>query len=244
MNMTKTKDFPDKWGNDKLTEFIDVAITNVTATFYRDKNECPLLIEIDSIFQTIAEALDHPRNRMVESLLLYRTHSAFRASSILAMSGMNPEAFAQLRTCLENALYALHIYKNSGLNEVWLNRHTNEESLKAVKNKFKISDAKNTLKNTDSKNYAVASKLYDRTIDFGAHPNEMASTSGLILEEEGENIKLQPIYASGGNMQQRHAMKSSAQVGVCSLYILREIFKERFDILGLTARLDKLRTGL
>ena len=109
---------------------------------------------------------------------------------------------------------------------------------------IKISDAKNTLKDIDTKNHEVASKLYDRTIDFGGHPNEMAITSSFTIEEKDGDIKLQQIYASGVNMQQRHAMKSAAQVGVCSLYILREIFKERFDILGLTARLDKLRSGL
>jgi len=242
--MTKTKEFPDKWQSDSLTKFIDVAIDNIVATFYRDKNECPVLIEIDNIFQSIATALDHPGNKLVESMLLYRTHSAFRASAMLAMSGMNPESFAQLRTCLENALYALHIHKNAGLDEIWLNRHIDEDSLKAVKNKFRISDTKKTLKDASTKHYEVASQLYERTIDFGAHPNEMATTSSLIIEEKDGNIKLQQTYASGGNMQQRHVMKSAAQVGVCSLFILREIFKERFDILGLTAKLDVLSNDL
>ena len=242
--MTKTRDFPDNWTNDSLTSFIDVAINNITATFYRDKTECPLIIEIDNIFLEIAEALDHPGDRIVESILLYRTHSSFRAACILAMSGMSPESFVQMRNCLENALYALHIYKNKGLDEIWLNRHTDEASLKTVKNNFKISDVKETLKRTDKKNHEVASTLYDRTIDFGAHPNEMASTSSAIMEENEDGIKLQQIYASGGNMQQRHAMKTTAQVGLCSLLTLRHIFKERFDILGLTVKLDKLRSAL
>ena len=51
--MTKTKDFPDEWERDSLTEFMDVAINNIVATFYRDKSECPVLIKIDSIFQSI-----------------------------------------------------------------------------------------------------------------------------------------------------------------------------------------------
>ena len=105
-------------------------------------------------------------------------------------------------------------------------------------------DVKQTLENTDATNYKVAQILYDRTIDFGAHPNEMASTSSLTITEENGAIKLQQIYLTGGNIQQRHAMKTASQVGVCSLFILREIFKDRFNILGLTARLDKLKSVL
>jgi hypothetical protein len=242
--MVVTRKFPDNWASDSLTEYIDTAINNIAATHANDKNEYPLIKEIDSIYLEIAQGLNNPGGRVVESILLLRSHAAFRAAAMLAMCGMGPETFVQLRSCLENALYSLHIHKNSGYDEIWLNRHTDDKSLKEVKNKFKMGDVKNTLKETDKTNYKVASILYDRTIDFGAHPNEMASTSSLTIEKENGDTKLQQIYLSGGNMQQRHAMKTTAQTGVCSLYILREIFKDRFDILGLTARLDKLRSVL
>lgn len=242
--MTITRKFPDNWASDSLTEYIDTAINNITATHANDKNEYPLIKEVDSIYLEIAQGLNNPGGRVVESILLLRSHAAFRASAMLAMSGMGPETFVQLRSCLENALYSLHIHKNSGYDKIWLNRHANDKSLKEVKNKFKMIDVKNTLKETDKENYKVVSELYDRTIDFGAHPNEMASTSSLTIEKKDGDIKLQQAYLTGGNMQQRLAMKSTAQVGVCSLYILREIFKNRFNILGLTERLDRLRDML
>lgn len=239
--MTKTCDFPDNWATDSLSKYIDVAIKNIGATFANDKNEYPLISEIDRIYLEIAQALNNPGERIIEAILLYRSHSSFRAAAMLAMSGMVPETFVQLRNCLENALYSLHIQKNEGYGEIWLNRHTDDDSLKAVKNHFKMVNVKKTLQETDANNYEVAQKLYDRTIDFGAHPNEMASTSSLAITEENGDIKLQQTYLTGGDMQQRHAMKTAAQVGVCTLYILRKIFKERFDILGLTEKLDKLR---
>jgi len=242
--MAETRNFPDSWSKDSITEFVDTAINNIAATYANDKNEYPLVSEIDRIFLEIAQALNHPGERIVEAILLLRSHAAFRAAVMLAMSGMGPETFVQLRSCLENSLYSLHIHKNEGYDEIWLNRHTDNDSLKAVKNNFKMVDVKKTLQATDASNYEVASKLYERTIDFGAHPNEMASTSSLTIEEENGDIKLRQVYLTGGNMQQRHAMKSTAQVGVCSLYILREVFKERFNKLGLTESLDKLRNVL
>lgn len=242
--MTKICDFPDNCATDSLSEYIDAAINNIAATFANDKNEYPLISEIDSIFFEIAQAINNPGERIVEAILLLRSHSSFRASAMLAMSGMVPETFVQLRNCLENALYSLHIHKNEGYDEIWLNRHTDDDSLKAVKRHFLMVDVKRTLQETDAKNYEVAQTLYDRTIDFGAHPNEMAATSSLTITEENGDTRLQQVYLTGGDMQQRHAMKTAAQVGVCALYVLREIFRERFDILGLTARLDKLRDVL
>ena len=133
--MTKTCDFPDDWTNDSLSEFIDIAVNNIAATYAKDKNEYPLLSEIDSIYLEIAKALNRPGERIVEAVLLLRSHSAFRAAVMLAMSGMLPETFVQLRNCLENSLYSLHIYKNKGHDEIWMNRHVDEDSLRAVKNK-------------------------------------------------------------------------------------------------------------
>ena len=242
--MTKICEFPDSWTNDSLSEYTDTAINNIAATYANNKTEYPLISKVDSIYLDIAQGLNNPGGRVVESILLFRSHASFRASAMLAMCGMCPETFVQLRNCLENALYSLHIYKNKGYDEIWLNRHTDEDSLKAVKNKFKMFDVKKTLEKTDPLNYKVSSQLYDRTIDFGAHPNEMASTSSLTIEKNKGDIKFEQSYLTGGTMQQQHAMKSTAQVGVCSLYVFREIFKNRFDILGLTAKMDKLRDVL
>ena len=47
--MTKTCDFPDNWATDPLSEYINTAINNIAATFANDKNEYPLVSEIDSI---------------------------------------------------------------------------------------------------------------------------------------------------------------------------------------------------
>ena len=134
--------------------------------------------------------------------------------------------------------------RNSGLDEVWLRRHDDDSSLKKTKGEFKFSKVIQTLESEDKKNADVARYLYERTIDFGAHPNERAVTANLSIENVNGGKKLQQTYLAVGTLTQRHSMKTTAQVGLCSLYTFRLIFRERFDILGLTALMDKHRDVL
>jgi hypothetical protein len=52
------------------------------------------------------------------------------------------------------------------------------------------------------------------------------------------------IYLEGDSIQLRLALKTTAQVGVCSLSLFRSIYKERFDILGVTGAIDHIKNGL
>lgn len=237
------REFPENWASDGPTQFIDLACNNVVATFVQDKEEYPLVRNIDGFYYSIVKHLIDPEG-ILEAILIMRCHAAFRASFLLGMSGMAPETFVQVRSCLENALYALHINKNPGHDEVWANRHKDDASLKQVKDKFRMVDVMTTLENTDPANHKVAKLLYERTIDFGAHPNERAATSSLIIEERDGSKKIKQNYLAGGTLQQRHAMKTVAQVGLCALYVFREIFTKKFDILGVTNEMDKHRNIL
>jgi hypothetical protein len=97
------------------------------------------------------------------------------------MAGQIAEVFPQLRACLEYAAYALHIDRNNDLVEVWLRRHDDHDTLNAVKNHFKISEIKKSIRTTNRHVADVFDELYQRTIDFGGHPNERAITGNLMI---------------------------------------------------------------
>jgi hypothetical protein len=99
-------------------------------------------------------------------------------------------------------------------------------------------------KSIDTKEGSVAELLYDRTIDNGAHPNEQALMQVLQLNERAEHVEFKMIYLEGDSIQLRLALKTTAQVGVCSLSLFRSIYKERFDILGVTGAIDHIKNGL
>ncbi|MBH0200251.1 MAG: hypothetical protein HP497_12665 [Nitrospira sp.] len=85
--------------------------------------------------------------------------------------------------------------------------------------------------------------MYDRTIDYGAHPNEQALMQVLQLNESAEHVELKMNYLDGDSIQLRLTLKTTAQVGVCSLTLFRSVYKERFDILGVTGAIDYIKNG-
>lgn len=234
---------PSDWTDDDLTYFIQLATNNIIATFHNKKKDFEIIKNIDKFFQTI---IDHLLNApdFLAAMLLLRTHSAYRGACRLSLSGQVPETFVLLRSCIENALYALHINQNPEAGEKWLKRHDDKESLKVAKNEFKYV---NVIKTLDSVNPSICQTvriLYERSIDFGAHPNERSITSSMKIIEKGERTEFKQLYLTGDTEQLSHGLKSTSQAGLCALYILRHVFKERFDILGITQKMDNYRSTL
>ena len=177
-------------------------------------------------------------------MFLMRAHSAYRGACRLAMSGQCPESFILLRNCIENSLYALHVFKHDGTEEIWVRRHNDDDSLKAVKAEFTYRNVSGTLEEENPDIAATTKGLYERCIDFGGHPNERAITSSMKIKETENGKEYQQVYLSGDTIEMDHAIKSTAQVGLSSLFIFRSIYKERFDILNITQRIDTLKDQL
>ncbi len=237
------RQFPENWANDNITSYIDSAISNIVATTQADNPAYPIISEIEDNFKTIVQNLINT-NSVLEAVLLMRAHSAFLAGSMLAMGGQATESFMVFRGVLENALYALHIFNNEAAGDIWLNRHQDDESLINSRYYFSYGKVSQTIRAENLAIAEVSEMLYRRSIDFGAHPNERASSSAMqIIEEEGKKT-IKQNYLAGGSEPQIHALKTGAQIGVCTLEIFRIIFRHRFDILGLTERVDALKQNL
>jgi hypothetical protein len=234
---------PPRWSDDALSSFLNQAFQNTLATFVRKQQGFALLVRIDNSFLRIGENLVNPPDILGATLLL-RSHSAFRAACRLATSGQAPDAFPVLRACLEYALYALHINTTPPLGEVWIRRHDDEDAKRRVRREFQHVTVMETLRARDAILHPIIEQLYDRAIDFGAHPNERAITGSMTLQEQPDRVVIQQIYLHGDSLSLDHVIKTSAQIGLGSLCILRHIFRERFDILGLRDVIDQLRREL
>ena len=230
---------PSRWADDPLSEFIQAAFKNSLATFVHKKHAFDLLLKIDGVFRTIGENLDNAGSPLVPSLL-HRSHSAFLASCRLSMSGQAVETFPLLRSCLEYALYALHINENPVLAEVWICRHENEESLRKAKRSFKHVRVMQTLLNSNAALHSDLTKLYERTIDFGGHPNERGVSSSAAMRTEGGVVAIRNQFLHGDSLALDHALKTAAQISLGSLMVFRLIFRERFDQLRISETIDSL----
>jgi hypothetical protein len=142
---------------------------------------------------------------------------------------------------LEYALYALHINENPALAEVWLRRHENEESLKKAKRSFRHVDVMKTLLTNDDALHSSLSELYQRTIDFGGHPNERAVSSSSKMWQEGDTTVIRNQFLHGDSPALDHALRSTAQIGLGSLLVFQLIYKDRFDLLGLHDTIESLK---
>lgn len=237
------KELPPNWGADPITDFIEQARNNTFASYANLKSRYNPLVSVDKLFRDIANNLTNTKE-FVPSFFLMRSHSSFLGGVRLALSGQVPETYMVLRGTLENALYGLYVSRNPESAETWLNRHEDKKCKQQTRSLFSYGNVIRHLESVDKKSYAAASQLYERCIDLGAHPNERSVTGVMNMSESDKELHYEVAYLIGNTPALHLAMKSTAQVGVCSLDIFHKVFKERFDILGVTEGLDKLKNIL
>lgn len=234
---------PSGWGDDSLSEFIDKTRNNVFASFERLRPQYKRLADIDSAFRVIGQNLDNPPDWFT-ALFLFRAHSSYLGGAHLALAGQLPEAYMLLRGCLENGLYAFYFHRNPDSRDRWLRRHEGNSAKKTVQSEFQIRALLRLLDRHEGKVAVVARDLYERTIDFGGHPNERALTQVLKLSKSDDGRRLDLNYLTGHTEAMDLCLKTTMQVGVWALMVFDRVFPERFALLGLSDSLKHLQEGL
>jgi len=234
---------PPNWADDSLSKFIQDTIDNTYATFHNLKPPYNRLKDIHITLQKIVDNIENTPDWFA-TFFVVRSHSAFLGAVRLALSGQVPEAYMVLRGCLENALYGFYVTRKPGCQETWLRRHDSEESKKQMRKEFKIRNLIDLLEKEDDRLGNIAKDLYERTIDYGGHPNERALLSVTTKHVDEDKTRFQSAYLIGKEPALELCLKSCSQIGACSLSIFQMIYKERFDILGLSDALILLKKGL
>ena len=235
-------DFAPEWGADTLSEFIDKAFHNIAATSVNLPAEYGALRKIHDIFLKITDNL-HQSPEIISGFMLFRTHSSFLAACRLCLSGQLPETFMVLRSCLESALYGLYVHGDNARQLVWLLRHDNDAAMKEMKQQFTVRKVMDHLGVLDAKTQDIAQKLYDRTIDYGGHPNEKAVFTQMGTHRENTRINFRHDHFVCGAPFLNGCLKTTAQVGICSLDVFYYVFRDRYRILGMDAELNEIRRG-
>lgn len=230
---------PPDWGKDEITSFLDHARGNQFATFVH-KSVVRHLIEIDACFQRIERGWINPRPEFV-TLFMFRAHGAYRAALGAAMAGQAFEVFPLLRSCLECAAYALHIGDSDQRVETWIRRHDDAQARNRMRNEFATGRLRESIELHGGRMLSVFDEMYERTVDFGGHPNEQALLSNMIREDEEGRTEFQTVFLHGDSLQLDHALKSTGQVGLWALHAFQLIFRDRFMLLGVRERLTELR---
>jgi hypothetical protein len=234
---------PPGWGDDPLSKFIQGTIENTYATFHNLKEWYNRLSDIHQAFSKVAENMDRTPD-FLAFFFLVRSHSAYLAGVRLALSGQVPEAYMALRGSLECALYGLYVARKKISSEVWLRRDEDDAAKKKVKQEFKVLNLFEVLESENHKLLKITRLLYERTIDYGGHPNQQAFLSVMNRQSDESKITFQSAYMIGNEPALQLCLKTSAQIGTCALSIIRQVFRERFDLLSVSDDLENLKRGL
>ena len=177
-----------KWGESYLTRFLADAHKNILIAYVKQRGYFEMLHNLGVLLEKLNAWLtysDSDLSSFVVLSLFARACGNFFAAVRLAASGQLTESYAQLRVCIENALYASYIRSKPGLAQVWADRHQSEEKRKKCRDSFKISSM---IENLQSQSRALAKRVkkeYDTCIDFGAHPNERSVVPNLQMAKNG-----------------------------------------------------------
>src|SRR5262249_36974864 len=154
---------------------------------------------------------------------LWQTHDHFLGAVRLGLSGQLPGACALLRLSLESALYGLYVAGNSNRQEIWAKRHDDNSSRRHSKKEFTVRKIMDHLRSVDAKTQGIVDQLYQRTIDYGGHPNPRAVLPGIEIEESGRTTNFSMDHFQCGDVRQMACLKLAAQVGICSLDVLYHV---------------------
>ena len=212
---------------------------DVTRAFAVDK-----LKTIDAQFVKASQDWKNPQNQ-IAALLLIRCHSAFRGAASLAMAGQAVETYVLSRATLEYAAYAVHIDHNPDMEFVWLDRHQGPEAMSKQRSEFSHRRVSASVTAANRHAGRRFEDLYQRTIDFGGHPNERSVTgSTKMIKDQPGKIEMLVVMLHDDGIHLDHALKTVAQSGLTALEMLQSVFNARFELLGINAAMLELRDGL
>lgn len=230
---------PPNWDADEIARYIDNCRQNQYATF-ANKGSLKPLKQIDKCFR---RALDKPINPRPWFPLqfLHRSHSAFLAATGMAMAGQTVEVYALLRLSLESAAYGFYINRNVARAERWLRRHDSNAEKRSVQQEFQHRKIKEHIYGSAKVLAEIYERLYERTIDFGAHPNEKGFSSHTKILKDQEQTEFLQIYLQEDGPQLDQAIKTAGQVGFWALSIFQLVYPEKWELLGIKFELNELR---
>ena len=242
MDQLTPRPTPPGWGTDTLTQYLDTFRGNQLSTFANKRSEVIDLTTIDTMFRKLSEGAVNPQP-LLPMGFLQRAHSAYLSACGAVMAGQLHEAQALLRVSLEQAGYGHYIGDNQKRWTRWMDRH--EPRTKSQQDKwreeFTHGKVARGIAAADPDVGRSYNELYDRTIDYGAHPNQLGDSMGSTLEEtEDGDARFVTIYLHADGLMMDFALRTTAQVGLCVLRIAQLIYPLRMKATGVQFQLETI----
>jgi hypothetical protein len=246
-NLSKPR--PDGWDESLLGPHFEHMWSNSLATFANMGN-ARRARDVDALMYHFATNLGKVKGKAaldigLPLLLFLRAHAAFRSGLSLGFSGACVETMPVLRLCLETAGYARLMKDNDRLALIWANRSESDEAKKTARNAYKASDVSACLKSHDAKLAGIYQKLYETTIEAGAHQNEFGfMTNMMVTDLDDGGAMFTQVYLHDDPKRVDFVLRTAGRVGVCVLKIFEQMHPELFKELGVSDRIPHVAAGL
>lgn len=213
---------------DLLAEFFEIARNSRAASDSDLQAEYVDIQAVDSVFLDFLSDWTDPECFGAAPLVI-RAHSSFRAAAQLVLSGQVPEAFMIIRGSLECALYANHMDAIPNAFEIWIRRSESPDARKRCIKEFSATRVFASLRQKHGPLADAMGRLYERTIDFGAHPNQAAVTSSLEVWEQDAGESYEHAYITRNIGLLRLSARSLCQAGIMILDTLSLVFPKHAE---------------
>jgi hypothetical protein len=237
---------PPGWGKPKLTAYFEDLWAN-TLGMFAQKEEAHRLCLLDELMFEVADGWkggSPSADTFVPLMMYFRAHSAFRGACALGMGGATVEGMANLRQSLEFAGYAALVHDDPLLASIWWDRDQTPDDERKVRRAFTHAAVQAAIRKNDARLADIYDELYDRAIQFGAHPNEKSISGSLKLDVQQKETKVHQIYLRGDGPALDHCIRTANRVGICVLKVFGHIHVKRFADLDMTPKIDALSRGL
>lgn len=181
--------------------------------------------------------------RLAPRFLLGRGYACCLAAARLALSGQVIEGFMPLRGAIEASWYALHMSADPApLNrvEIWMGRHNDDASKERCKREFTIKNVHQTHLGRDAEVAAIFHRLYEATIDLGAHPNPRSILGVLTETETPDGSQYNMAILTTDQRIIVSTLERVVDVGIGVLKTFQLVFPQEFAAAGLAATIDRL----
>lgn len=238
---------PPPWDQrDSMERYFADAEVNVRATAATYPEVFALLKGVHRALERAEGILggDGGTHFAIARMLFVRAHSAYLAACRLAMGAQPVESAAVSRVVIELTWYGLHIALDPAPPrrlKVWLSRGDSAQADKKCKDEFKINNVRPTHEKLDPAGARDLHGVYERSIDFGAHPNQLGLMTAIKGVHEGDGERTYQVgILYGAPLVIAFSLQLATAAALGLLVAFQHLRKERFKL----ADLDREIGGL
>jgi hypothetical protein len=166
--------------------------------------------------------------------------SSWLAGLRVGLGGQPTEAQPLFRSALESAGYAAHFHLDASRRVVWLSRHDSSEAERACRDVFTTRNVRESLTALSPKVREYWDYCYNKSIDWGAHPNEKSLMSRLDVRRDEANMISSLTLISDRRLDYKFVAHGGAEVAATCVAVFNRIFESKFRLAGIDSELDSM----